>query len=195
METARGDVTLMLQQLSAGNREILDKLIPVLYDELRRLAAYYLRQERGNHTLQATALVHEAYLRLVDQREVQWQNRNHFFGVAAQVMRRILLDYARKHEAVKRGGSALFVRARIGALSSAGGVAQRASSTWRNIWLNTRSSRRCARMTTSSVESRSVNGDGVPIGRTTWRSRRKRCTVWPSNRAVLGCERGARHTV
>jgi RNA polymerase sigma factor (TIGR02999 family) len=109
METARGDVTLMLQQLSAGNREILDKLIPVLYDELRRLAAYYLRQERGNHTLQATALVHEAYLRLVDQREVQWQNRNHFFGVAAQVMRRILLDYARKHEAVKRGGSALHI--------------------------------------------------------------------------------------
>ncbi|HEX8799184.1 MAG TPA: sigma-70 family RNA polymerase sigma factor [Terriglobales bacterium] len=107
METARDDVTLMLQQLSAGNREILDKLIPVLYDELRRLAAYYLRQERGNHTLQATALVHEAYLRLVDQREAQWQNRNHFFGVAAQVMRRILLDYARKHEAVKRGGSVL----------------------------------------------------------------------------------------
>jgi len=107
MKPARGDVTLMLQQLRMGNRDILDKLIPVLYDELRRLAAYYLRQERGNHTLQATALVHEAYLRLVDQQEVQWQNRNHFFGIAAQIMRRILLDYARKHEADKRGGSAL----------------------------------------------------------------------------------------
>jgi len=105
MEPAKGDVTLMLQQLSTGNRDVLDKLIPLLYDELRRLAAYYLREERGNHTLQATALVHEAYLRLVDQREVQWQNRRHFFGVAARVMRRILLDYARKHEAVKRGGS------------------------------------------------------------------------------------------
>jgi RNA polymerase sigma factor (TIGR02999 family) len=95
----------MLKQLSTGNRGMLDKLVPILYDELRRLAAYYLRQERGDHTLQATALVHEAYLRLIDQREVEWKNRNHFFGVAAQLMRRILLDYARKHEAVKRGGS------------------------------------------------------------------------------------------
>jgi len=105
MEPSRGEVTLMLQQLSEGNREVLDRLVPVLYEELRRLAAYYLRQERGNHTLQATALVHEAYLRLVDQRRVQWKNRSHFIGVAAQVMRRILLDYARKHDAAKRGGA------------------------------------------------------------------------------------------
>jgi RNA polymerase sigma-70 factor (ECF subfamily) len=105
MEPLPGNVTLMLKQLGTGNQEILDKLVPVLYDELRRLAGFYLRKERDNHTLQATALVHEAYVRLVDQREVEWKNRNHFFGVAAQLMRRILLDYARKHEAVKRGGS------------------------------------------------------------------------------------------
>jgi RNA polymerase sigma factor (TIGR02999 family) len=107
MEPSPTDVTLMLKELGTGNQDMLDKLVPVLYDELRRLAAYYLRQERSNHTLQATALVHEAYLRLVDQREVEWKNRNHFFGVAAQLMRRILLDYARKHEAVKRGGGSV----------------------------------------------------------------------------------------
>jgi len=105
MESSPSDVTLMLKQLSAGNQEMLDRLFPVLYDELRRLAAYYLQRERHDHTLQATALVNEAYLRLVDQRQVEWKNRDHFFGVAAQVIRRILLDYARKHEAVKRGGS------------------------------------------------------------------------------------------
>src|SRR5262249_58964221 len=98
-------VTLMLKRLSAGDQEAVNMLVPVLYDELRRLAAYYLRKERSDHTLQATALVHEAYVRLVDQREVEWKNRNHFFGVAAQMMRRVLLDYARKHEAAKRGGS------------------------------------------------------------------------------------------
>ena len=104
MEPAPTDVTLLLKQLSAVDHDAVDQLVPVLYNELRRLAAYYLRQERSNHTLQATALVHEAYLRLVDQRAVEWKNRSHFFGVAAQVMRRILLDYARSHQAVKRGG-------------------------------------------------------------------------------------------
>ena len=104
MEPAPTDVTLLLKQLSAGDHDAVDQLVPVLYNELRRLAAYYLRQERSTHTLQATALVHEAYLRLVDQRAVEWKNRSHFFGVAAQVMRRILLDYARSHQAVKRGG-------------------------------------------------------------------------------------------
>jgi len=94
----------MLKRLSAGDQEAVNKLVPVLYDELRRLAAYYLRKERSDHTLQATALVHEAYVRLVDQREVEWKNRNHFFGVAAQLMRRVLLDHARKHQAAKRGG-------------------------------------------------------------------------------------------
>jgi RNA polymerase sigma factor (TIGR02999 family) len=77
-----------------------------LYSELRRIAGHYLRQERRDHTLQATALVHEVYLRLVDQRGVQWENRNQFLGIAAQLMRRILLDYSRSHRAAKRGGNA-----------------------------------------------------------------------------------------
>jgi len=83
--------------------------MPVVYGELRRLAQHYLRRERPDHTLRATALVHEAYLRLVDQRAVTWQNRAHFFGVAAQLMRRILVDHARRHHAAKRGGTALKV--------------------------------------------------------------------------------------
>jgi|SRR5579859_1331501 len=100
------DVTVLLKQLSDGNQNVLAELIPLVYDELRRLAAYHLRQERGDHTLQATALVHEAYLHLVDQRQVDWKNRSHFFGVAAHLMRRILLMHARKLHAAKRGGSA-----------------------------------------------------------------------------------------
>jgi RNA polymerase sigma-70 factor, ECF subfamily len=99
------DVTVMLRQLSNGNQEVLAELIPLVYDELRRLAAYHLRHERSNHTLQATALVHEAYLRLVDQRDMDWKNRAHFFGVAAHLMRRILLMHARQHHAAKRGGA------------------------------------------------------------------------------------------
>src|ERR1700693_4599523 len=97
------DVTLMLKRVSNGDQDAVATLIPVLYDELRKLAGYYLRKERPDHTLQATALVHEAYLRLVDQREVEWKNRGHFFAVSAQLMRRILVDYARGHCAVKRG--------------------------------------------------------------------------------------------
>jgi RNA polymerase sigma-70 factor, ECF subfamily len=100
------DVTVLLKEISSGNRDALAKLVPVVYDELRRLAAYYMHQERSDHTLQATALVHEAYLRLVDQRHVDWKNRNHFFGVAAQLMRRVLLMHAREHQAAKRGGGA-----------------------------------------------------------------------------------------
>ena len=100
------DVTMLLKELSSGNQDVLAELIPLVYDELRRLAAYHLRRERGNHTLQATALVHEAYLRLVDQRHVDWKNRSHFFGVAAHLMRRILLMHARRVHAAKRGGSA-----------------------------------------------------------------------------------------
>src|SRR5438445_1165770 len=100
------DVTLLLKQLSSGNQDVLAELIPLVYEELRRLAAYHLRQERSNHTLQATALVHEAYLRLVDQHHVDWKNRSHFFGVAAHLMRRILLMHARQYHAAKRGGSA-----------------------------------------------------------------------------------------
>src|SRR6266567_3064589 len=81
----------------------LEKLMPLVYDELHRLAQRYLRQERSDHTLQSTALVHEAYLRMVDQKTVRWQNRAHFFGVAAQSIRHILVDHARGHKAAKRG--------------------------------------------------------------------------------------------
>jgi len=87
------------------DKESLDKLMPAVYDELRRQAARYLRREQPGHTLQTTALIHAAYVRLVDQRNVQWQNRAHFFGIAAQMMRRILVDHARTKKRAKRGGS------------------------------------------------------------------------------------------
>jgi RNA polymerase sigma-70 factor (ECF subfamily) len=105
MERSSTDVTLLLKRYSNGDQNALAELIPQIYDELRRLASSYLRAERLDHTLQTTALVHEAYLRLVDQKQVEWNNRNHFFGVAAQMMRRILVDHARKHVSLKRGGS------------------------------------------------------------------------------------------
>ena len=105
MGSVANDVTRLLGELRSGNEDAVAKLVPLLYRELRRMAGAYLSSERRDHTLQPTALVHEAYLRLVDQRNVQWQNRQHFFGVAAQVMRRILVDHARGHEAVKRGGA------------------------------------------------------------------------------------------
>ena len=102
--TAHPDVTRLLVEWRDGNAEALDALMPLVYDELRRLARGYLGRERGSHTLQPTALVNEAYLRLVDQRRVQWQNRAHFFGIAAQIMRRLLVDHARSIRADKRGG-------------------------------------------------------------------------------------------
>jgi RNA polymerase sigma factor (TIGR02999 family) len=97
------EVTELLQQWSDGRQDALDRLLPTVYSELRQLAASYLRRETREHTLQATALVHEAFLKLVDQRAVRWQNRAHFFGIAAQLMRRILVDYARARGAAKRG--------------------------------------------------------------------------------------------
>jgi RNA polymerase sigma factor (TIGR02999 family) len=99
------DVTELLLDWSNGNKEALAKLMPLVYDELRRLAGGYLRREPPGHTLQATALVHEAYLQLIDQRKVRWQNRAHFFGIAATLMRRILVEHARSHHAVKRGSA------------------------------------------------------------------------------------------
>ncbi len=90
---------------SGGKREALDDLLPLVYDELRRQAARFLRRERAGHTLQTSALINEAYLKLIDQREVNWQNRAHFFGIAAQAMRRILVDYARTRHREKRGGA------------------------------------------------------------------------------------------
>ena len=99
------NVTQLLVKWSEGDQQALDKLMPLVYSELRRLAGNYLRRERQNHTLQPTALVNEAYLKLVDQRSPHWQNRAQFYGVAAQMMRRILVDHARQHQAAKRGGS------------------------------------------------------------------------------------------
>lgn len=97
------DLTTLLGEWSRGNSNALNTLIPLVYAELRRIAARQLRREAAGHTLQPTALVHEVYLRLVDQRHVDWQDRAHFFGVAAQVMRRILVDHARRRSATKRG--------------------------------------------------------------------------------------------
>jgi RNA polymerase sigma factor (TIGR02999 family) len=98
------DVTQILREWNGEERAAAERLIPLVYDELRRLARDYLRRERGDHTLQPTALVHEAYLRLVDDRSVAWQDRAHFYGIAARLMRRILVDHARAHNASKRGG-------------------------------------------------------------------------------------------
>src|SRR4026208_2590550 len=106
MDNPRVEVTRLLPQWSVGRQDALEELLPAIYDELRRLATAYLRRERPDHTPQATALVHEAFLKLVDQRSVQWQNRAHFFGIAAQAMRRILVDHARTRNYVKRGGGA-----------------------------------------------------------------------------------------
>jgi RNA polymerase sigma factor (TIGR02999 family) len=96
------NVTVLLQAWSNGDRDALDKLTPVVYQELRRLARHYMRGERSGHTLQTTALVNEAYLRLVDLKRMSWQDRAHFFAVSAQLMRRILVDHARRHN-LKRG--------------------------------------------------------------------------------------------
>ncbi len=96
------DVTLLLRKVSDGDENAPEKLLPLIYDELRKLAQGYMRNEREDHTLQATALVHEAYIRLVDWENVSWENRAHFFAVAAQVMRKILVDHARKKRAGKR---------------------------------------------------------------------------------------------
>lgn len=103
----RDDVTKLLLDWGNGDKAALDELTPILYDELRRLANSYLRHQRSDHTLQATALVHEAYLKLADQSQLQWQNRAHFFGIAARVMRHILVDHSRQHNAAKRGGGAV----------------------------------------------------------------------------------------
>jgi RNA polymerase sigma factor (TIGR02999 family) len=98
------EVTRLLQDWRRGDQAALEQLMPLVYDELRRLANRYLRGERKNHTLQGTALVHEAYMRMVGYTDLEWQNRAHFFGVAARIMRQILVDHARKHKSGKRGG-------------------------------------------------------------------------------------------
>ena len=98
------EITVLLNEISDGNERAVDKLLPLVYGELRKLAQWQLKGERADHTLNATAIVHEAYIKLVDQRQVTWQNRAHFMAIAAQAMRRILIDYARSKMAEKRGG-------------------------------------------------------------------------------------------
>src|ERR1043166_1913184 len=99
------NVSQLLVKWGEGDKAALERLMPLVYSELRRLARNYLRRERQDHTLQPTALVNEAYLKLIDQKNARWQNRAQFYGVAAQMMRRILVDHARQHQAAKRGGS------------------------------------------------------------------------------------------
>jgi RNA polymerase sigma factor (TIGR02999 family) len=116
-----GNVTALLQAWSRGERAALDELLPAVYGELRRQAERYMRRQPAGHTLQATALVHEAYLRLVDQKHVDWQSRAHFFGVAAKAMRSILVDHARARGAAKRGGGVRHLT--LGSADPAGGPA------------------------------------------------------------------------
>jgi RNA polymerase sigma factor (TIGR02999 family) len=104
-----GDVTQLLSEVRKGDQRALDALLPLVYNELRRVAGSMMRHEREDHTLQPTALVHEAYVKLLGQRSVEWQNRAHFMAVAAQQMRRILVDHARSHAATKRGGGRVLV--------------------------------------------------------------------------------------
>jgi RNA polymerase sigma-70 factor (ECF subfamily) len=105
MPDSKNDVTELLQRWKSGDEEALDRLTPLVYDQLHRLAHQYLRRERGGHTLQTSALVNEAYLRLIEHKSVDWENRAHFFAVSATVMRRILVDYARQRTSEKRGGA------------------------------------------------------------------------------------------
>lgn len=106
MPVPQSQVSSLLQRWSGGDAQALEQLIPIVYSELRRLAHYHLRRERDGHTLQTTALVHEVYLRLCSRDEPQWENRAHFFAVAARMMRRILVDHSRRRGAEKRGGAA-----------------------------------------------------------------------------------------
>ena len=109
MTASSQEITQLLIDWSRGDQTALDKLMPLVYNELRRLAHHYMGRERPNHTLQTTALVNEAYVRLIDQNRVEWQNRAHFFAVAAKVMRHLLVDHARSHQYAKRGGGTLQV--------------------------------------------------------------------------------------
>lgn len=105
-EQGQGDLTGLLLEWAEGDKAALDRLTPLVYDEIRRIAHRYIQREREGHTLQTTALVHEAYVRLAGSQNVAWQNRNHFFAVTAQVMRRILIDHARRRQYLKHGGEA-----------------------------------------------------------------------------------------
>ena len=104
MDSSKEPVTEILLQWEQGDKQALDRLVPIVYDELRKIAARYMRRERQDHTLQTTAVVNEAYMRLVDQKRVHWKSRAHFFAIAANMIRRILIDYARAKGSAKRGG-------------------------------------------------------------------------------------------
>ena len=118
------EVTRLLQEWRSGDRTALDRLTPLIYDELRRLAHRYMSRANPGHTLQTTALVHEAYLRLVDQQDVEWQGRAHFFAVSARAMRHIIVDYARQKQSARRGGAAPRVTLDEGAVASGGRAAE-----------------------------------------------------------------------
>ena len=124
MSASRGTITHLLLRWRQGNRSALDHLIPLVYRELHRLARYYLRRQAPGHTLQTSALINEAYLRLIDHENMPWQNRAHFYGVAAQAMRRILVDYARNRHAAKRGGGAVEVSLDKAAVLAGGQAAE-----------------------------------------------------------------------
>jgi RNA polymerase sigma-70 factor (ECF subfamily) len=109
MTSPSQEISQLLRAWSEGDRTALDKLLPLVYDELRRMARRHMDRQQAGHTLQTTALIHEAYLKLIDQKEAHWRNRAHFFGVAAKAMRSILVDYARASHAAKRGGEAVLV--------------------------------------------------------------------------------------
>ena len=123
MATASTDVTQLLKDWSGGDQAAVDKLMPLVYEELRRLAHQYMRREKPGHTLQTSALVNEAYVRLVDQSKIQWEGRAHFFGIAARLMRQILVDQARRKNFAKRGGGAIRV-----SLDSGTAIAQEQSA-------------------------------------------------------------------
>lgn len=114
-----GQITLLLERWNGGDQSALDELTPLVYAELRQLAAAYLRRERPNHTLQTTALIHEAYLKLIGRKHDQWQGRKHFYGIAARLMRQVLVEHARSHRADKREGERFAVN-----LSHADGIAR-----------------------------------------------------------------------
>jgi RNA polymerase sigma-70 factor, ECF subfamily len=109
MKPAPNEITQLLQDWSGGDQTALDKLMPLVYEELHRLAHQHMRREQPGHMLQTSALINEAYLRLVDQPQIRWESRAHFFGIAARLMRRILVDEARKRNSAKRGGRAIEV--------------------------------------------------------------------------------------
>ncbi len=165
-DSNRGDVTQLLLAWKSGNNEALDQLIPIVYSELRGLARLQLRGERPNHSLQPTALTHEAFLRLFGTRHVGWQNRTHFFAVAAQLMRRVLVEHARKRRAAKRGASITRITLDEGAVRTKPMDVDTSLSTTRS-----RSSRRWTQ-DSLGLWSSSISEDWI-------QKRRPKCSAYP----------------